>query len=273
MTLETKDTAPPERDRSSDRDEGFGLPVRFPKTAELVADNVRKRIIRGDLKEGDYLPLEGELKSTLGISRPTLREAFRILEAERLISVVRGSRTGARVHAPTAQAVSRYAGFVLQSEGTTIWDIYDSRLAIEPFCAYRLAKAKNAKAADALQAEADRLAALVEEGRYVNFMIGLVDFHRSLVEQAGNRTLLLITNMLHDVLAKYQVDHLARRLIDEETQKKRALWGIRSFGKLISLIREGDAEGAAAHWQLHLSNANISWVPHGDRDVPLDVLK
>ncbi|MCK9541440.1 MAG: GntR family transcriptional regulator [Novosphingobium sp.] len=255
-----------------DRDDGFRAPVRFPKTAELVADDIRKRIVRGELREGDYLPLEGELKSTLGISRPTLREAYRILEAEKLISVVRGSRTGARVHAPTAKAVSRYAGFVLQSQGTTVRDIYDSRLGIEPFCAWRLAKARNAGAADALQAEADRLKLLVDDKRYIDFMIGLVEFHRMLVAQAGNRTLLLITDMLHDVLADHQVELFKRRPLDEDTQRKRALSGLRSFDKLIALIRAGDAAGASAHWQLHLVNANRSWVPKEDQDRLLDVL-
>ncbi|MET0361570.1 MAG: GntR family transcriptional regulator [Sphingobium sp.] len=257
---------------NADREDGFHAPVRFPKTAELVADDIRKRIIRGDLREGDYLPLEGELKTTLGISRPTLREAFRILEAEKLISVVRGSRTGARVHAPTAQAVSRYAGFVLQSQGTTVKDIYDSRLAIEPFCAWRLAKARDEKAADALQAEAERLSIMVDEGRYIEFMIGLVEFHRLLVEQAGNRTLLLITDMLHDVLAEHQVDLFKRRPLDPETQKKRAHWGIRSFSKLVTLIRHGDADRAFAHWQLHIVNANRSWVPREDAHRQLDLL-
>src|SRR3546814_9043440 len=71
--------------------------IRVPKTSELVADQIRAQIVRGELQEGDSLPPEGTLMSTLGISRPTLREAFRILEAENLISVVRGSRSGARV--------------------------------------------------------------------------------------------------------------------------------------------------------------------------------
>ena len=84
--------------------------IRVPKTSELVADQIRRQIIRGDLNEGDSLPPEGTLLATLGISRPTLREAFRILEAESLISVVRGSRSGARVHRPSTELVSRYAG-------------------------------------------------------------------------------------------------------------------------------------------------------------------
>src|SRR3546814_2210868 len=84
--------------------------IRVPKTSELVADQIRAQIVRRELTEGDSLPPEGALMTTLGISRPTLREAFRILEAENLISVVRGSRSGARVHQPSTELVSRYAG-------------------------------------------------------------------------------------------------------------------------------------------------------------------
>lgn len=259
-------------DKAACPEDGFQSTARIPKTAELVADDIRNRIVRGQLKEGDYLPLEGELKVTLGISRPTLREAFRILEAEKLISVARGSRTGARVHAPRAQAVSRYAGFVLQTQGTTVSDIYEARLAIEPFIAHRLADQQDTGAADKLQDEADRLTVLVDEKRYIDFMIGLVEFHRLLVECGGNRTLQLITEMLQDITADYQVERLRRHPIDPETQRKRALWGIRSFRKLVTLIRAGDGEGAYQHWRLHVINSNASWVPPEDQDYPIDVL-
>jgi len=74
--------------------------IRIPKMAELVAKNIRNRILEGDLKEGDSLPPEGKLLDAFNISRPTLREAFRILETEKLISVSRGSRSGATVHTP-----------------------------------------------------------------------------------------------------------------------------------------------------------------------------
>ena len=47
-------------------------PVRVPKTAELVAGNLRRQIITGELQEGDALPPESELTEHFGVSRPTL---------------------------------------------------------------------------------------------------------------------------------------------------------------------------------------------------------
>ncbi|EIV96383.1 transcriptional regulator, partial [Frankia sp. QA3] len=63
----------------------MGRHVRVPKTAELVAAHLRRQIVRGELHEGDALPPEAVLMEQFGVSRPTLREAFRVLESEALI--------------------------------------------------------------------------------------------------------------------------------------------------------------------------------------------
>src|SRR3979409_278065 len=102
-------------------------PVRVPKTAELVASNLRGQIVRGELKEGDALPPESALMEHFGVSRPTLREAFRVLESEALISVRRGAHGGARVHVPNGDVAARYAALVLEYRGTDLADIHTAR--------------------------------------------------------------------------------------------------------------------------------------------------
>src|SRR3546814_12149929 len=54
------------------------------------------------------------------VSRPTIREAVRILESEGLVTVARGARGGARVSSPNYEMVARAAGITLQSQGVTI---------------------------------------------------------------------------------------------------------------------------------------------------------
>jgi GntR family transcriptional repressor for pyruvate dehydrogenase complex len=72
----------------------IGTVMRAPKTGELIATHLRRQIVRGELLPGETLPAESQLMEQYGVSRPTLREAFRILESETLISVRRGSRGG-----------------------------------------------------------------------------------------------------------------------------------------------------------------------------------
>ncbi|WP_338010625.1 FadR/GntR family transcriptional regulator [Gordonia sp. KTR9] len=82
--------------------------VRVPKAGELVAAQLRRQVVTGELKAGDPLPSETTLMERFGVSRPTLREAFRILESESIIVVLRGARGGARVLAPNESVAARH---------------------------------------------------------------------------------------------------------------------------------------------------------------------
>jgi GntR family transcriptional regulator, transcriptional repressor for pyruvate dehydrogenase complex len=96
-----------------------GQLVRAPKTSELIAARLRRQIVRGAVRPGEKLPPETELMEQFGVSRPTIREAFRILETERLIVVRPGSRGGAQVVAPDPAVAARYVGLLLQLQGAT----------------------------------------------------------------------------------------------------------------------------------------------------------
>ena len=58
------------------------------------------------------------------MSRPSLREALRILEAEGLITVVRGVRGGVIVHEPDERMTARTAALVLQARRVPLADVY-----------------------------------------------------------------------------------------------------------------------------------------------------
>jgi GntR family transcriptional repressor for pyruvate dehydrogenase complex len=102
------------------------------KASQRVADELKGEIMRGVLNRGDSLPSEALLVERFGVSRPTLREAIRILESEDLVRTSRGGRGGAKVRSPTVQRAAAYAGMVLQFEGATIRDVLRMRSAILP---------------------------------------------------------------------------------------------------------------------------------------------
>ncbi len=225
-------------------------PIRVPKTAELVASHFRDRIVRGELSEGDTLNPEGQLIEEFSVSRPTLREAFRILEAENLISVSRGSRGGARVQLPAIDVAARYAGLYLQSKKTTIAEIYEVRCILEPEVVANLAKKRSQKMVSELRACID------EEEKHINdpdsWVGSATRFHHVLFELAGNKAFEFVAGILEHILEA----HL-RHIIGENAQDyspKQAARDIRSQRKLVDLIEAGDVEGAEAHWKLHTLN-------------------
>lgn len=237
----------------------LGSRIRVPKTSEIVADHFRGQIVRGELGEGDSLPPEGQLMASLGISRPTLREAFRILEAESLISVVRGSRTGARVHAPSVELVSRYAGYVLQSLGATIADLYQARLAIEPQVVRWLATKPDRLSIRRLREEIERLRVLLTASRFDDFLDAVNEFHATLVEVTGTKTLTFMNQLLLNLLARHQGDFKHRHPQTHEERHRNLKAGLKSYEKLVDLIEGERVDEAVAHWRLHLTNANETW--------------
>src|SRR5688572_5934839 len=71
---------------------------RAPHVAELVAEELRRRILDGDIADGEVLSTLDSLRSEFATSPPSMREALRILETEGLVSVRRGRNGGAVVH-------------------------------------------------------------------------------------------------------------------------------------------------------------------------------
>ena len=247
--------------------------IRIPKTAEVVAGNIRKMIIRGEVKEGDFLQPEAQLMDHFGTSRPTIREAFRILENEQLISVTRGSRSGARVHAPSVDSVARYAGFALQAQGTLLSDIYLARLGIEPFAVRLLAPQRTKAQLAALNAELDAVSEILEtRGSGREFRVAVFELHHSIVAAAGSNTLTMISAMLKGIAEQHMSRYTREQTGDAETLLKRSRAGLRSFRKLFDLLEAQDAEGAATHWRLHIQNANDTWLAGYDQATLVDVL-
>ena len=233
--------------------------IRVPKTSEIVADQIRAQIVRGERAEGDYLPPEGQLMESLGISRPTLREAFRILEAEGLISVVRGSRTGAQVHKPSVDLVARYAGYVLESQGTTIADLYQARLAIEPSAVRWLATDRSRTATNRLRTVLGEMDRMLDDGNFDGFIEHVEVFHQTLVAATGLKTMTFLSRMLLNLAGKHQVEFQKRHPREMAARAKSSRVGYRSFQKLVELIEAGEVERAVEHWRLHLRNANQTW--------------
>ena len=242
---------------------------RVPKTAELVAQRLRGQIIRGELTEGESLPSERELIEEYAISRPTLREAFRVLEAEQLITVRRGARGGASVHAPSAAAAARYAGLVLEFEGATLADVYEARTLIESPCASLLARRRT-------KADLKLLWTSVEHGESISddrprLIRHHTEFHSLVVELAKNRTMNLLDGMLREIIG---TANFRRVESDPDAAAHDVAFhhGLRAHRRLVELIEAKDADGAGALWTKHLVEANRYLLELPGASTVLDLL-
>jgi len=228
-------------------------PGRQPRASEVVAHELRNRIIRGELKDGALLPFEPELMARFGVSRPTLREALRILESESVITVRRGAGGGPRVHRPDPAVVARHFGLVLQSQGTTLADFAAARAAIEPQIARLAAKRAAGRAGPILRA-------IIEEERIaihddILLSAALLRFNDALANLAGNQTLSLISSMVNGI-ARHHTSAVAIFSGDHPGNVTAIRRSLKAQAKLAELIHAGDARGAESFWRLVLERTN-----------------
>ena len=225
--------------------------VRVPKAGEMVASQLRRQIVLGELKEGDQLPPESVLMEQFGVSRPTLREAFRILEAEGAITVRRGVRGGARVQAPDISVAARQIGLLLQYRGALLSDVYEVRAVLEPAAARLVAKRRTSADLARLQEVVDRHRESLDDPDAS--IAADAEFHRLIVELSGNETLQILTGMLTNIIR--EGDRSYAESHDWQHEQELAKIAIRAHTRLVELIRKRSGEEAEEFWRKHLAES------------------
>lgn len=251
--------------------------LRVQKLSEVVAAKIRRDIVTGVLKSDDTLPAEAQLIEQLEVSRPTLREALRILEAEGLIEVTRGMRKGARILPPGDVAVARFVGLALQFRNASVGDVYQMRMLLEPKAARLAAEHNPVEAGKALRAQLEIVEARAEEAtlsnRFESIQHEVRLFHDVMIQWSGNATMQVISSALqqlteHHAALAYRVRPI---MTQEDRQKQIAIW-LSSLKKLTRLIESGRADEAEAHWALHLRKAGEQWFDKVGQTLVIDVL-
>lgn len=161
-----------------------------------AAEAIKALIISGELGSGDALPPERDLAVTLGISRPSVREAIRVLTAMNVVEPRHGG--GTYVTSLDPRLLARPINFLLQIEPRTFLHLFEVRQVLE-VAAARLAAPKMT---DELVAELQELAeaaggALKRPARLLELDF---DLHTKIIEATGNPIYLSLYESIADLL-------------------------------------------------------------------------
>lgn len=242
--------------------------LRAPRMADMVADHLRSRIILGELKDGDELPTESVMREEFPVSRPSLREALRILETEGLIRIRRGKLGGCVVQAPTAESAAYHLGLVLQASRVPLIDLATARQLLEPICVAQAAARRNRKKiVETLERLTDESEPLV--GRGAEFTDSMLAFHRALITISGNQTLEILVGTLERVWSQ-QEQLWAQQAADESKYPDENLQraAIAAHRRIARRISDGDVEGASRAARTHLDANTMARSAEGQMVVP-----
>ncbi len=196
----------------------------------------------GKYPEGTRLPTENEMAAQLNVSRPTVREALRLLEAEGLISTRPGPGGGPRVTRPDVLTVTRSLTTLFQYERVTLAELLEARQAIEPACAHIAATHSSPEDIAKLRESIERMeAALADDEIFWNEN---ANFHLSLVHAGQNRVLHTLMTALRELIYGFTADlHISA---DERTGT------IDEHTTIMEAIATHDPEAAANATHDHL---------------------
>ena len=226
-------------------------PIRRTRTHELVIEAIEEQIITGSLRVGDPLAPERDLATQLGVSRPAVREAIRVLEAQGVIrsGVGSGADAGTFVAAMPAQALSRFLRLHLALSNFGFGDLVEARVALERSSVVLACTAPGAadlgKARAAVevmeQAGADRAA----------YGEADADFHIALAEASGNR---LVTALTVAIRNAQRADLVTAFAAVEDWPALRDALTAEHHG-ILDAIAAGDAARAATLAEAHIRDS------------------
>jgi GntR family transcriptional repressor for pyruvate dehydrogenase complex len=231
------------RPRAAARPDAAGdliAPIKKTRVAEEIAGRIRMLILDGTFPAGKPLPAERQLAERFGVSRGSIRDAFRTLETIGLLVTRHGQGTFPqeldvdRLVAPLASVLSYRHD--LQDE------LMDVRRMFEP----AVARVAAARVTDRDLAELQRIleAQRKKLKRGVSAIVEDTAFHQVLARATRNRVVVSIMATLNDLLVESRKLTLKR--------KGRPRKSILGHEAVVEALRQHDGDAAAAAMRAHI---------------------
>ncbi len=226
---------------------------------ERVADAIKDWVMEQRLQPGDRLPGEAEMIARFGMSKGTIREAMRLLQAQGLVATKTGPGGGSFVGEVRRARAHALLGNYFYFRNITIADIYQVRIALEPELAASLAGRLTDEQIGnlrAIMAEYENPAQDAEEERRQH--VQSLKFHAQLAEFAQNEMLGFFIGFMAQMLSDLTV---YKRLY---TELNRALWerGRTHQSDLVAALERGDAQSARNIMRSHMEMAREMMEEH-----------
>ena len=218
-------------------------PVDVPKAPDVLARELRERILSGELPEGAALPAERELVKQTQMSRATGREALRILEVQNLVRVKAGRAGGAFVQRPSTASMANTVGMLIRGRQIKLADLMETREALEPYCAELAAMKRTQQDLETLDRANDDIAD--PKADLARFLQANLDWHVAVANASHNELLVgFMTGLSQAIYAGTENAAFVDESVREVTAK--------AHRSITRAIRDRDAETAGRRMRRHV---------------------
>jgi GntR family transcriptional repressor for pyruvate dehydrogenase complex len=218
-------------------------PVRRSRVSQQVVAEICRLIRQHVYTAGDRLPPERELAEQLQVSRPTLREALRVLEMTGIVESRHGG--GTFVQDMFSMGVVSPLALVLEATGDIVGDLWEARIIFEPAIAARAALRATPDAIDQMEKLVNSLDVSIRNAEPDEITIqNDRDFHIALARASGNQVAVRVLMLINELLMDGR-----RHFI---TSRGRRMKAYDAHQLIVQTIRERNPAGARAAMLRHL---------------------
>lgn len=218
-------------------------PVSLGRVSQVIVDQIRLLIHQGKLSPGDRLPSERELCARFGVSRVTVREALRVLEAGGLVEIRVGAHGGAFVTMPSNQRLGEGLADLLRLSPLTASEVTEARMVFELGIVPMVVERATEDDIAALKEICARQRAALKDQSYS--MTLSAEFHVRVAACTHNAAIEMLVQSFHGPLL----------MSLKEAQTLAPLMGRRGNAEhqdFVNAVERGDVEGATSIMRTHL---------------------
>jgi GntR family transcriptional regulator, transcriptional repressor for pyruvate dehydrogenase complex len=238
-------------------------PVQRLRTYEQVMTQIEQRILDGQLQPGDRLPSERDLSTLLGVSRPSLRESLRVLEALGVVEIRRGggSEGGAVLQSVPGQGLVNLLKLQIALAHFSWTDILETRIALEVWSANeaadRATESDHRQLAEILDRMDDPLIETSEFNRLD------AEFHMRISQSTGNALTAHLMGSLRTAIHRQMVEMYAALDDWRETAKTVRC----EHREILRSIVDRDGPQAVRNMRAHIYDF-YNLKPDGSEQIP-----
>ncbi len=223
--------------------------IQRKRVSDVVMDQIKQLLSDAKLNVGDKLPPERQLAKQLGVSRVPVREALFSLANSGFLTIKRGAGGGIFVSEPSVEPYAEFFTLMLQMGKTTVQDLTEARLLLEPNVARLAAQRATSEDLENLEKSIIEYEKRVEQGapRSLEDM----KFHTSVAEASKNIVMNLTIKGLMGLLYKSVRD---LQLSRKDKQKS-----VNTHRKIFESIRLSDPESAFQLMTEHVKEMATYW--------------
>lgn len=215
---------------------------------DLIMESVTAMLVRGQLRPGDRVPSEAALAAQYGVSRATVREAFKKLSAMGVVSIRQGD--GTFIRRLSAGELARPLFNALLFDSASVESLYEARKWIEAGCASLAARGRpDGGRLDGLRALMRAMREAAARGDAARFSQLDVAFHREISNLSGNYVLSGSFDTIQTILSVYMERMMFGETLDNS---------LCHHARIFEAIEQGDTAAAELAMKAHIEDCKTA---------------